>query len=112
MTKDLVLSLPNPAPGLAWIYAIPVSDDLIKVGRTDNLLRRLKTFQTAHAKDLHVVDFLETTSGRAAALERRIHREISHHRESREIFRITEDQIRNLFVFARIRWVDDALLDL
>jgi len=78
-----------------WIYFIEMHDGkAVKVGRADNVWRRLGQLQNAHPHDLKLLSFLEGPPN----LEFVIHAALQGHNISREWFRPNEhlDEIINL----------------
>jgi hypothetical protein len=97
-------------PDFEYLYAITDDGQNHKIGITKNLKSRLSTLQTSHRKPLYITDVLTVPRGRARILEAHIHKDINYLKIRGEWFDISQEKIQSLFAFARIRWVEDALL--
>lgn len=74
--------------------------------------RRMINLQTSNSTTLVLTDILEVDRGRERVIERTLHRDLGYRRLRGEWFGIDAIDVKTLFDFARIRWIDDPLLEL
>lgn len=94
----------------SWIYAVTDDGKKHKIGHTCDIRRRLATFQTGHASELRLTAAFAVPRFKARVLEAHIHKDIGHKRIRREIFAISEEEVRRFFSWAEIRLVSDPLI--
>lgn len=98
------------SPTSAYVYAVTDNGRRHKIGMAVNMMRRLSTLQTGHSDPLRLTDILTVARGRERIVERAIHKDLGYRRLRGEWFEIDCEDVRTLFAFARIRWVEDQLL--
>ena len=100
------------SPGMAYVYAVTDDGFRHKIGMATDMKRRMSNLQTSNSARLILTDILEVAKGRERILERTLHRDLGYRRLRGEWFGISAVDVKTLFTFARIRWVDDPNLDL
>lgn len=82
--------MPNhPQRFLYVIAASPAGP--VKLGVSNDPERRLRQLQTGHAERLHLFHTEPVDSERSRLFERLLHRDINHHRQHGEWFRLTAE---------------------
>lgn len=94
----------------SWIYALTEDGAKHKIGHSCDIRRRLATFQTGHANVLRLTAAIAVPRFKARAIEAQIHKDLGHKRIRREIFSISEEEVRRFFSWAEIRLVRDPLI--
>lgn len=94
----------------SWIYAVTEDGKKHKIGHSCDIRRRMATFQTGHANQLRLTSAFAVPRAKARAMEAYIHKDLGHRRIRREIFSISEEEVRRFFSWAEIRLVEDPLI--
>lgn len=94
-----------------YLYAIKdLHTGLIKLGYSTDPRSRLRELQTGSSSPLHLLYYESCEPGRAALLERQLHKDLNHLRVRGEWFRLSDSAARNSIIHCVIRYSDDPLL--
>jgi hypothetical protein len=95
-----------------FMYLYVIADDyndIVKLGYSEDPLRRCAELQTGNPNTLRVVHHA-WAGDRCAVLESVLHREFAHHRVRGEWYRIPSDRAVNYVDYVIIRYLDDPLV--
>jgi len=95
-----------------YIYVIGPENEngFMKIGFSQDPKKRLSSLQTGNIENLKIYHIEEVADERVRLVEKAIHREISHHREKGEWFRLSSEDAIAEVKFGIIRYGNDQRL--
>lgn len=92
-----------------FLYVIG-SDDIQKIGYSNNVETRLQKLQTGNPERLVIHHKVEVPEDRVRVMEKKIHSEMSYLRVRGEWFKTTPENAIAQVEYAMIRWLDDITI--
>jgi phage anti-repressor protein len=99
IVKALVTNLNKPSKahdGPGWIYVFRVIEDLLKVGQTTNLLKRLSTYNTGRASDVEMLATFKSQNRMKAEECVKSFSQAKRYKSRRELYKVDEQVVKRI----------------